>query len=738
VGNTISSLLIKLGIDSSGVKSGAESAKGEINKLGSSANMSGLSGSLTGLESRLKSTGTAGNAAGTALGIGMAAVGFSAISMGAEFVSGIFTATAAEDRLIKQTEAVIASTKGAANVGSEWVSTYANQLQGLTGVDDDVIHSAENMLLTFTAVKNGVGAGNDIFNQATQTVLDMSVALGEDGKNAAIQLGKALQDPIAGATALKKVGVALSDGQKEQIKAFVASGDVMSAQKVILRELATEFGGSAKAFGDSAEGMQAKLGNAAADFQKSIGAVIMPVLKVLLQGLTWLFEHTEILMPVLAGIGAIILAVLVPALWGMVTALFAADAAAAPITLVMLAIGAAVAVAVWAFNSFPVVREIVTNVFGVITGIVKGFVGTLLNVAGAIVGIIAAIPSPLQDGAKSAQKTLDGMRASVDAWGTQTAGVADAAGTKVGLGVGLGVADGIDAGAPAVAKETRTLLQIFGTSLAGVGAAFKGAGGDAMLTMAQGITAARKAPLDAFDTLKTLLKTSLTPLAEFARLKGELTSKELARGLKDGRADVKAQALAVLLVTTERLGQLAAAGGPAGKAAMAQLDAGIRSKLPAVAAASLAAKNAALGSLNATATGAAIAGSTAGGAFAGALGQAVTAAMGAASRAYGSTRWGGASAAPSSSAHRGSYAIGAWNIPANELAFLHAGEMVVPAATAGRIRAGTDVLSAGGAGKGGGGVHIENLVVHNPAPEPISSSIAAQMRRVGHLAMAGS
>src|SRR5262245_66611796 len=78
----------------------------------------------------------------------------------------------------------------------------------------------------------------------------MSAALGQDGKASAIQLGKALNDPIKGVTALQRVGVSFTKSQKNQIKALVESGNTLGAQKVILRELGKEFGGAAKAATD--------------------------------------------------------------------------------------------------------------------------------------------------------------------------------------------------------------------------------------------------------------------------------------------------------------------------------------------------------------------------------------------------------------------------------------------------------------------------------------------------------
>jgi hypothetical protein len=55
-----------------------------------------------------------------------------------------------------------------------------------TAIDDEQVRSTANLILTFTNIRNVVGKNNDIFNQATQAALDMSVALGQDTKSSAI------------------------------------------------------------------------------------------------------------------------------------------------------------------------------------------------------------------------------------------------------------------------------------------------------------------------------------------------------------------------------------------------------------------------------------------------------------------------------------------------------------------------------------------------------------------------
>lgn len=180
------------------------------------------------------------------------------------------------EKVGSQTAAVLKSTAGAAHVTAAQVGNLATSLSKMSGVDDETIQSGENLLLTFTNIQNKAGKGNDIFNQATGTILDMSTALGQDLNSSAIQLGKALNDPTKGITALQRVGVSFTDAQKKQIDSMVKAGDTAGAQKVILQELQKEFGGSAKAAGDTFAGSMDKLKVQAENFMEGVGGKLAP------------------------------------------------------------------------------------------------------------------------------------------------------------------------------------------------------------------------------------------------------------------------------------------------------------------------------------------------------------------------------------------------------------------------------------------------------------------------------
>src|SRR5260221_10246036 len=214
----------------------------------------------------------------------LAFAGGQAIFAGIGFLSSqigdIFQQSIDAQAGLAQTNQVIKSTGGVAGVTAQSVLDLATQYSHLTQFSDDTVQSASNMLLTFTNI------GKNVFPQATKTVLDMSQALGQDTKNSAIQLGKALNDPLTGITALQRVGVTFTQGQKDSIKAMMQHGDVASAQGVILKELQKEFGGSAEAAGKTFPGQLKILGQNFDDLKQNIGDAVVPILSKLVGWVT--------------------------------------------------------------------------------------------------------------------------------------------------------------------------------------------------------------------------------------------------------------------------------------------------------------------------------------------------------------------------------------------------------------------------------------------------------------------
>jgi hypothetical protein len=354
-------------------------------------------------------SGLAGIGGGIVAG-GVAAAGAGIASLTGLLYSSAEAAADSEDKLA-QLNSVLTSTGGVSGMTVDSVSSLADSLSSVTKFEDEAIISAESMLLTFTNI------GKDVFPNATETVLDMSQALGQDLKSSSVQLGKALNDPINGITALSRVGVTFTDEQKDLIKTLVETGDTVGAQKVILEELNKEFGGSAKAAGSTFTGVMERIKNTLGNLKEVIGGAVLPVLTQLgetlitklnqpetiafitnlattvsnfaLQVITWipqvittfqnvfnyLIEHKEIIVGVLAAmgvaVGVFVWTTVIPAITATVTAM-------APVLAVLAAVALAAGLLYLAWdNNFLGIRDTLTSVWNSVQPVLATFVNWL-------------------------------------------------------------------------------------------------------------------------------------------------------------------------------------------------------------------------------------------------------------------------------------------------------------------------------------------------------------------------
>ena len=212
-----------------------------------------------GMTNTLKNVGKM--AAGVAVAAG--AIGFKLASAAYE-----------SQKVMAQTEAIIKATGGAAGITATQVAKLSGQLSMQIGVDNELIQKSANLLLTFKQIQNQVGEGNQVFDRAVTAAQDLGSVFGS-ADAAAMQLGKALSNPVKGITALNRAGVNFTDQQKEQIKTLVASGDVLGAQKIILAEVEAQVGGTAAATATGFDRMKIAVGNVAEEF----GAILIPYIE---------------------------------------------------------------------------------------------------------------------------------------------------------------------------------------------------------------------------------------------------------------------------------------------------------------------------------------------------------------------------------------------------------------------------------------------------------------------------
>jgi hypothetical protein len=182
----------------------------------------------------------------------------------------------------RDTEAVLKSMGGQARVTADDVADLATEISNYSGIDDEAIQSAENLLLTFGNIQDRIGKNNDIFTQASKVVADFSVRFGVDLNAAAVQVGKALNDPAEGLTKLTRVGVTFTDQQKQQVEQMMKVGDIAGAQKVILAELGRETAGAAVAATDPWQRLTVVWGNV----KETVGTALLPAILSIGTGLS--------------------------------------------------------------------------------------------------------------------------------------------------------------------------------------------------------------------------------------------------------------------------------------------------------------------------------------------------------------------------------------------------------------------------------------------------------------------
>jgi hypothetical protein len=254
-----------LGKVTTGLKSLAEGA-GKAEAIIST----GLNPSLSGLASL--------SAAGGPVTLALAAA--VAVLAAGVFALGVSIKEAAQAELVQaQTAAVIRSTGEAAGFSAEQISDMAMELSNLSGVSDETIQSAENLLLTFTEIKGKV------FPQAAQAALDLSTTFGMNLSSASIMLGKALQDPVQGLTALRRVGVSFSEAQAQMITRMAEHGRVAQAQALILREVNRQVAGSSEAMGNTTIGEWNKIKNIVGNTAEAVGGIFLPFINTALGNL---------------------------------------------------------------------------------------------------------------------------------------------------------------------------------------------------------------------------------------------------------------------------------------------------------------------------------------------------------------------------------------------------------------------------------------------------------------------
>ena len=215
---------------------------------------------------------------------------FTAISAGLALgIKKMISAVSNAERQFGKLEAILKATGGAAGLTLVEIEDLAQKIGIETLASVSGVRDAAGIMLTFKSITG------DTFKSALSLAQDLAEVGFGDLKTASTQLGKALEDPVVGLGALKRVGVSFSDEQKEMIRVLDMTGRKAQAQEIILKALNEQVGKAGKKAAKGFAGAVDSLGERFNIFfeQATVGIKITEGLTWAIQGLANAFANTD-------------------------------------------------------------------------------------------------------------------------------------------------------------------------------------------------------------------------------------------------------------------------------------------------------------------------------------------------------------------------------------------------------------------------------------------------------------
>lgn len=409
-------------------------------------------------------------------------------------VSGVME----DEKALNNLESTLKATGNAANISAQGFFRYANQLQSVTGVGADQITQGAALLGTFKAVRNEVGKGNQIFTRATAAALDLSKKGFGDLNSANKMLGKALQDPTRGITALSRAGVTFTDQQKAQIKAMQESGDMLGAQKLILAEVEGQVKGTAAAYGQTTAGQVDRAARAFEELQKALAVALLPVITTLAGWLTklsgFMQENEKVVKVAVVAFTALGTSIL--AINAALKVAGAISALSNPIVAIGLAIGAVTVGVIALWKRSATFRAVVTGAWEAVSKAVRVvvdlFAGPLKAAFSVISGVVRTIAGILRGDFSAAWEGLKDAASGVVDWLKATIlalpSLVLRGAVAIGKALVSGIKDGVTGLAGVVWDGIKAMPAALLTLVAGWAEGLKGIGGRIITLIKNGVT----------------------------------------------------------------------------------------------------------------------------------------------------------------------------------------------------------------------------------------------------------
>ncbi len=245
----------------------AKGASGQFKNLTSSVTL--VNGPLSGVGARFQ----AANAIFTRTNFLLAGtlLAFAGLTAG---LKKSITAFSQNERALGRIEALIKSTGGAANLTTKEIDDLAIAMDRATLGTRIGFLEASAVLLSFKEISG------DAFTGALEGAANISEIMGTDLRSAALQLGKALQDPAIGLSMLRRAGVSFSPTARDVIIDFVNMGEKAKALDLILQGVEGQIGGAARGAAGGVAGAADDLGASLLDLSVTLGKIAADFLRL--------------------------------------------------------------------------------------------------------------------------------------------------------------------------------------------------------------------------------------------------------------------------------------------------------------------------------------------------------------------------------------------------------------------------------------------------------------------------
>jgi hypothetical protein len=237
-----------------------------------SGNATPLKKAVDEADGRLGKFGGTAKKFGIAAAAGFAVAGAAAIVVGKQLIAAGEAASTSNAR-IKEIADSMGLFGDQAGAVTDRLVKLAEATARNTGVDQNAIKLTQAKLLTFGELAKTAGEVGGAFDRATQAAVDLAAAGFGEASGNAVQLGKALQDPIKGMTALNKSGVTFTETEKARIETLVASNKLGDAQAMILEAIEKQVGGTAAATANASDKMKVVF----SQLQEQLGGALLPI-----------------------------------------------------------------------------------------------------------------------------------------------------------------------------------------------------------------------------------------------------------------------------------------------------------------------------------------------------------------------------------------------------------------------------------------------------------------------------